>query len=25
MIDEAKQRILNMGYDKKDIHLEIYG
>ncbi|MFM7709384.1 MAG: ferredoxin--NADP reductase [Ferruginibacter sp.] len=25
MIDEAKQRILAMGYDKKDIHLEIYG
>ena len=25
MIDEAKQRILQMGYEKKDIHLEIYG
>lgn len=25
MIDEAKQRILSMGYDKKDIHLELYG
>ena len=25
MIDEAKQRIIAMGYDKKDIHLEIYG
>ncbi len=25
MIDEAKQRILEMGYDKKDIHIEIYG
>jgi len=25
MIDEAKQRILNMGYDKKQIHLELYG
>ena len=25
MIDEAKSRILNMGYEKKDIHLEIYG
>jgi CDP-4-dehydro-6-deoxyglucose reductase len=25
MIDEAKQRILNLGFDKKDIHLEIYG
>lgn len=25
MIDEAKDRILNMGYDKKDIHVEIYG
>jgi len=25
MIDEAKQRILAMGYDKKSIHLEIYG
>jgi len=25
MIDEAKDRILKMGYDKKDIHIEIYG
>ena len=25
MIDEAKERILKIGYDKKDIHLEIYG
>lgn len=25
MIDEAKQRILGLGYDKKDIHLELYG
>jgi ferredoxin-NADP reductase len=25
MIDEARERILQMGYDKKDIHLEIYG
>ncbi|KAA2244633.1 oxidoreductase [Chitinophaga agrisoli] len=25
MIDEAKQRILCMGYDRKDIHLELYG
>ncbi|HQW83622.1 MAG TPA: FAD-dependent oxidoreductase [Ferruginibacter sp.] len=25
MIDEAKQRILDMGYDKKNIHVEIYG
>ncbi len=25
MIDEAKQRILAMGYDKKDIRLELYG
>lgn len=25
MIDEAKDRILHMGYDKKDILLEIYG
>jgi ferredoxin-NADP reductase len=25
MIDEAKQRILNLGYDKKAIHLELYG
>ncbi len=25
MIDEAKQRILEMGYDKKDVHVEIYG
>ncbi len=25
MLDEAKKRILEMGYDKKAIHLEIYG
>ena len=25
MIDEAKERILAMGYDKKAIHLEVYG
>lgn len=25
MVDEAKQRIIAMGYDKKDIHLELYG
>jgi CDP-4-dehydro-6-deoxyglucose reductase len=25
MIDEAKQRLMAAGYDKKDIHLEIYG
>ncbi len=25
MIDEAKENILTMGYDKKDIHVEIYG
>lgn len=25
MVDEAKQRILDMGYDSKDIHVEIYG
>jgi len=25
MIDEAKERIVGMGYDKKDIHLELYG
>lgn len=25
MIDEAKQRIVGFGYDKKDIHVEIYG
>ena len=25
MIDEAKKRILEMGYDKKDVHLELYG
>lgn len=25
MIDEAKQKILSLGYDKKDIHLELYG
>jgi len=25
MIDEARQRIVAMGYDKKSIHLELYG
>jgi CDP-4-dehydro-6-deoxyglucose reductase len=25
MIDEAKLKILEMGYDKKDIHIELYG
>lgn len=25
MIDEAKERIITMGYDKKDIHSELYG
>lgn len=25
MIDDAKKRITEMGYDKKDIHVEIYG
>jgi len=25
MIDEARDRILAMGYDKKEIHIEIYG
>jgi CDP-4-dehydro-6-deoxyglucose reductase len=25
MIDEAKSRILELGYTKKDIHLELYG
>lgn len=25
MIDEARNRIINMGYDKKDIHVELYG
>jgi glycine betaine catabolism B len=25
MIDEAKKRIIELGYDKKDIHAEIYG
>jgi ferredoxin-NADP reductase len=25
MIDEARQRIVAMGYDKKDIHFELYG
>lgn len=25
MIDEAKKRILALGYDNKDIHLELYG
>jgi len=25
MIDEARDRILKMGYDKRDIHIEIYG
>ncbi|MBX2932279.1 MAG: FAD-dependent oxidoreductase [Chitinophagaceae bacterium] len=25
MIDEAKERIISNGYDRKDIHLELYG
>ena len=25
MVDEAKKRIFDLGYDKKDIHLELYG
>jgi hypothetical protein len=25
MIDEAKQRIIELGYDKKTIHQELYG
>lgn len=25
MVDEAKQRILALGYDKKSVHLELYG
>ncbi|MCX6208542.1 MAG: FAD-binding oxidoreductase [Bacteroidetes bacterium] len=25
MIDEAKHRIIELGFDKKDIHLELYG
>ncbi len=25
MVDEAKRRILEMGYDKKRVHLELYG
>jgi len=25
MIDDAKKRIMDLGYDKKDIHFEIYG
>lgn len=25
MIDEAKQKIIAMGYDKKDVHFELYG
>jgi phenol/toluene 2-monooxygenase (NADH) P5/A5 len=25
MVDEAKERILALGYDKKEIHLELYG
>ena len=25
MVDEAKQRIIALGYDKKSIHLELYG
>ena len=25
MIDEAKERLLKMGYEKKDIHVELYG
>ncbi|MDB5252090.1 MAG: FAD-dependent oxidoreductase [Flaviaesturariibacter sp.] len=25
MVDEAKERIMKLGYDRKDIHLELYG
>ena len=25
MIDEAKKRIVEMGYDRKAVHLELYG
>jgi CDP-4-dehydro-6-deoxyglucose reductase len=25
MVDEAKQRVLSLGYDKKAVHLELYG
>lgn len=25
MVDEAKQRIINLGYDRKEVHLELYG
>ncbi|HEX6914169.1 MAG TPA: oxidoreductase, partial [Chitinophagaceae bacterium] len=25
MVDEAKERIIALGYEKKDIHLELYG
>lgn len=25
MVDEAKEKIMALGYDKKDIHLELYG
>lgn len=25
MVDEARQRILELGYDKKSVHLELYG
>lgn len=25
MIDEAKKKLLELGYEKKDIHQELYG
>ncbi|HXL58445.1 MAG TPA: hypothetical protein VN958_19415, partial [Chitinophagaceae bacterium] len=25
MIDDAKQKIVSLGYDRKDIHQELYG
>ena len=25
MIDEAKERIMKLGFEKKDIHMELYG
>jgi glycine betaine catabolism B len=25
MVDEAKQRVIALGYDRKAIHLELYG
>jgi ferredoxin-NADP reductase len=25
MVDDAKDKLMQLGYDKKDIHLELYG